>query len=295
MLISRYVASSAMAVVFRYNKYLYPAVECVVDYYYRLGGRPVPVSEVIDCMEEKGYRGIRNIYSGLEAAIQDGYVTVEYSKNGRGKRRLYVPTLLGAVDAGIYKAVAEALYGEGVPSLETVKAIICSMRGVIFWVAVRGLVINTILATILKRLMPLCGGSNKCMELSDEIGSRTLKAIEYSVLFKAIAGIDVRGLRLAGIKMGSLPLSWLSYLMVAAEGNAYQIVLGHLVLGDVKAFLGSLSWEKNVEGYLQALIGEGYKDHPLTKELEKTYFDTLRRARHTIISLARFARNQWCS
>jgi hypothetical protein len=246
-------------------------------------------------MEEKGYRGIRNIYSGLEAAVQDGYVTVEYSKNGRGKRRLYVPTLLGTVDAGIYKAVAEALYGEGVPSLETVKAIICSMRGVIFWVAVRGLVINTILATILKRLMPLCGGSNKCMELSDEIGSRTLKAIEYSVLFKAIAGIDVRGLRLAGIKMGSLPLSWLSYLMVAAEGNAYQIVLGHLVLGDVKAFLGSLSWEKNVEGYLQALIGEGYKDHPLTKELEKTYFDTLRRARHTIISLARFARNQWCS
>lgn len=295
MLISRYVASSAMAVVFRYNKYLYPAVECVVDYYYRLGGRPVPVSEVIDCMEEKGYRGIRNIYSGLEAAIQDGYVTVEYSKNGRGKRRLYVPTLLGAVDTGIYKAVVEALYGEGVPSLETVKAIICSMRGVIFWVAVRGLVINTILSTILKRLMPLCGGSNKCMELSDEIGSRTLKAIEYSVLFKAIAGIDVRGLRLAGIKMGSLPLSWLSYLMVAAEGNAYQIVLGHLVLGDVKVFWGSLSWEENVEGYLQALIGEGYKDHPLTKELEKTYFDTLRRAGHTIISLARFARNQWCS
>jgi len=294
MLISRYVASSAMAVVFRYNKYLYPAVECVVDYYYRLGGRPVPVSEVIDCMEEKGYRGIRNIYSGLEAAIQDGYVTVEYSKNGRGKRRLYVPTLLGAVDTGIYKAVAEALYGEGVPSLETVKAIICSMRGVIFWVAVRGLVINTILATILKRLMPLCGGSNKCMELSDEIGSRTLKAIEYSVLFKAIAGIDVRGLHFAGIKMGGLPLSWLSYLMFAAEGNAYQIVLGHLVLGDVKAFWGSLSWENNIEGYLQALIGEGYENHPLTKELKKNYFDTFIRAEHIIISLARFARNQWC-
>jgi len=54
----------------------------------------------------EGYSGVRNIYYGLEASIQDGYVVVEYSKDGRGKRRLYVPTLLGAVDAGIYRAVS---------------------------------------------------------------------------------------------------------------------------------------------------------------------------------------------
>jgi len=122
--------------VFRFNKYLYPTVECVIKRHAELGGEPVPVGSILECMRGEGYSGVRNIYYGLEASIQDGYVVVEYSKDGRGKRRLYVPTLLGAVDAGIYRAVAEALYSGESPSPESVRAFICSMRHPIFWIAV---------------------------------------------------------------------------------------------------------------------------------------------------------------
>jgi hypothetical protein len=154
--------------VFRFNKYLYPTVECIVKMHAELGGEPVPVSSILECMRGEGYSGIRNIYYGLEASIQDGYVVVEYSKDGRGKRRLYVPTLLGAVDAGIYRAFSEALYSEP-PSPETVRAFLCSMRYPIFWIAVGRL-----------------AGSIA----SGDRGSVTT----YSILVKALTGVEVTGM-----------------------------------------------------------------------------------------------------
>jgi len=155
--------------VFRFNKYLYPTVGCIVKMHAELGGEPVPVSSILECMRGEGYSGVRNIYYGLETAIQDGYVTVEYSKNGRGKRRLYVPTLLGAVDAGIYKAVVEALYSGEPPSLESVRAFLCSIKHPIFWVAVSR----------------LAGGIAS--------GDRGL-VITYSILVKALTGVEIVGM-----------------------------------------------------------------------------------------------------
>jgi len=155
--------------VFRFNRYLYPTVECIVKMHAELGGGPVPVSSILECMRGEGYSGIRNIYYGLEASIQDGYVIVEYSKNGRGKRRLYVPTLLGAVDAGIYRAVVEALYSGESPSPEVVRAFLCSMKHPIFWIAVSRL-----------------AGSIAS-------GDRGL-VITYSILVKALTGVEVLGM-----------------------------------------------------------------------------------------------------
>jgi len=155
--------------VFRFNRYLYPTVECIVKRHAELNGEPVPISSILECMRGEGYSGVRNIYYGLEASIQDGYVVVEYSKDGRGKRRLYVPTLLGAVDAGIYRAVAEALYSGESPSPDSFRAFLCSIKHPIFWIAVGRL-----------------AGSIA----SGDRGS----VITYSILVKALTGVEIVGM-----------------------------------------------------------------------------------------------------
>jgi len=189
--------------VFRFNRYLYPTVECIIKRHAELDGEPVPVSSILECMRGNGYSGIRNIYYGLEASIQNGYITVEYSKDGRGERRLYVPTLLGAVDAGIYKAVAEALYSGDSPSPESVRAFLCSMRHPIFWIAVSR----------------LAG--------SIALGDRGL-VTTYSVLVKALIGSEVVG----------MPKARLAVIINKVLNEVYDIATGVLEIENHPRFSG---------------------------------------------------------
>ena len=189
--------------MFRFNKYLYPTVECIVKRHAELNGEPVPVGSILECMRGNGYSGVRNIYYGLEAAIQDGYVVVEYSKGGRGKRRLYVPTLLGAVDAGIYRAVSGVLYSGESPSPESVRAFICSMRHPIFWIAVSRL-----------------AGSITS-------GDRGL-VTTYSVLVKALIGSEVVG----------MPKARLAVVTNNILNEVYSIATGVLEIENHPRFSG---------------------------------------------------------
>ena len=203
--------------MFRFNKYLYPTVECIVKMHAELGGEPVPVSSILECMRGGGYSGIRNIYYGLEAAVQDGYVVVEYSKNGRGKRRLYVPTLLGAVDAGIYRAVVEALYNGDSPSPDSFRAFLCSIKHPIFWIAVSR----------------LAGGIAS--------GDRGL-VITYSILVKA----------LIGSKVVSMPRGRLALVVGNILNEVYSITTCLLGFGNT-CFEGGVM--TNGVGVLRRAIG----------------------------------------
>jgi hypothetical protein len=95
---------------YRFNRYLFPFVDSVVRLYYRLK-KPVPISDIADWLrDEYGISGVRNVYEGRDAALEDGYV----AEVRVGKWVRYVPTADGAVDAGIYSGLQHGQRGGGI-------------------------------------------------------------------------------------------------------------------------------------------------------------------------------------
>jgi len=79
---------------YRFNRYLFPFVDCTITLYAE-SGEPVPISDIADCMRDyHGITGVRNVYEGRDAALEDGYIRVVPV----GGRRGYVPTPLGVID-----------------------------------------------------------------------------------------------------------------------------------------------------------------------------------------------------
>jgi len=268
-----------MAVAPRFNKYLYPTVMCVIFRHGRLLGKPVPVYDLVNCMREWGYRGMRNIYAGLNAAVQDGYII---NVNSGNERPLYVPTLLGAVDAGIYMAVVNTLYGGATPSPETARIFISTMRGVVFWAAVREFFFSVAVSTVLRRLGAIIARNARNVPLefylrvADEHDFHSGNAIDYSMIIKALTEGEVKG----------LPKDLLANLIVDTYHNTYYIVYKILSYGIV-------SLKREVEDYLHKLVGEGQEKQSLINELMKTLDEIAERAKRATIPLAyRFARSQ---
>jgi len=267
-----------MAVAPRFNKYLYPTVECVIFRHGELLGKPVPVYDLVNCMRKWGYRGMRNIYAGLNAAVQDGYII---NVNSGNERPLYVPTLLGAVDAGIYRAVVNTLYGGATPSPETARIFISTMRGVVFWAAVREFFFSVAASTVLKRLGAIIARTTPpdlefYLRLDSEYDYRSGSAIDYSMIIKALTEGEVKG----------LPKDLLANLIVDTYHNTYYIVYEILSYSIV-------SLKREVEDYLHKLVGEGQEKQSLINELMKTLDEIAERAKRATIPLAyRFARSQ---
>ncbi|MFP3240497.1 MAG: hypothetical protein RXQ94_05115 [Caldivirga sp.] len=268
-----------MAVAPRFNKYLYPTVMCVIFRHGWLRGKPVPVYDLVNCMREWGYRGMRNIYAGLNAAVQDGYII---NVNSGNERPLYVPTLLGAVDAGIYMAVVNTLYGGAIPSPETARIFISTMRGVVFWAAVREFFFSVAVSTMLRRLGAIIARNARNVPLefylrvADEYDFHAGFAIDYSMIIKALTEGEVKG----------LPKDLLANLIVDTYHNTYYIVYKILSYGIV-------SLKREVEDYLHKLVGEGQEKQSLINELMKTLDEIAERAKRATIPLAyRFARSQ---
>jgi len=79
---------------YRFNRYLFPFVDCTITLYAE-SGEPVPISDIADCMRDyHGITGVRNVYEGRDAALENGYIRAVPV----GGRRGYVPTPLGVID-----------------------------------------------------------------------------------------------------------------------------------------------------------------------------------------------------
>jgi len=90
---------------YRFNKYLVPFVDCTITLYAELG-EPVPISDIADCMRDyHGITGVRNVYEGRDAALNNGYVETE----SVGGRTRYVPVGEGVVHTAIYLALGDVV------------------------------------------------------------------------------------------------------------------------------------------------------------------------------------------
>jgi hypothetical protein len=82
----------------RYSKYMFPFVDCVIRLYSELG-KPVPISDVEDCMRDiHALRSTGGQYEGRDAALDNGFVIGVPV----GRRTRYVPTMEGVVSTGLY-------------------------------------------------------------------------------------------------------------------------------------------------------------------------------------------------
>jgi len=89
----------------RYSRYMFPFVDCVIRLYSELG-KPVPISDVEDCMRDiHALRSTGGQYEGRDAALINGYVKTEPV----GGRTRYVPKAEGVVNTAIYLALKEKL------------------------------------------------------------------------------------------------------------------------------------------------------------------------------------------
>jgi hypothetical protein len=87
----------------RFSIYMFPFVDCMIRLYSELG-KPVPISDVEDCMRDiYALRSTSGLYDGRDAALDNGFV-ISVSV---GRRTRYVPTAEGVVNTAIYLALKE--------------------------------------------------------------------------------------------------------------------------------------------------------------------------------------------
>ena len=113
----------------RLSKHTYLAVACLTVEYAKVG-RPVRQADVAGCMRVRFGRSHSELARrGLYSAECLGYARAIPSKpkSSRSGRLLYVPTLEGVVDAGIYLGLKDAL-GEDVVNKLPTNALSCYMR-----------------------------------------------------------------------------------------------------------------------------------------------------------------------
>jgi len=90
---------------YRFNTYLFPTVDCVIEVYAK-NGRPAKYVELLRCLEEEhGIRGKRSLDGGLDAGIKNDYIKAV----PMGGRSGYEPTTNGVVDTALYLALKEKL------------------------------------------------------------------------------------------------------------------------------------------------------------------------------------------
>jgi len=188
---------------FRFNKYMFPFIDCVIRIYADSGG-PIPIKSIIECMKERhGIRGVRNIYEGRDAAVDNGYITEVHVTP---KRYYYVPTLIGTIDTGIYQALAKTLSSSVKSSPETMYTFIRFMRFMVFWDSLRKYDNVPWIMDFNKVYYYKCnmclGQSNcprnlidSCNMIEEVIKSLRDELFYGAVIAKAIAGVEVRGLK----------------------------------------------------------------------------------------------------
>jgi len=274
---------------FRFNKYMFPFIDCVIRIYADSGG-PIPISSIIECMKEHhGIRGVRNIYEGRDAAVDNGYIIEVHVKGNRGytsKRYYYVPTLIGTIDAGIY----QALLNSGIESSpETVHTFLRLMRFIVYWDAVSRYV-NAALILLTRKLAAHlnCGsclsqGEGKCAKyhicesVVIKIAFWSLRLFYGAVIAKAIAGVEVKDLKpkeLAGVMMEAYTIATEYVEILRSDNYFYSLLLETLKEGYIERSL----FEDMVNSFMKrrraARNAAFYVTHQLVMNINKPVTDT---------------------
>jgi len=180
---------------YRFNRYLFPFVDCTITLYAE-SGEPVPISDIADCMREKyGIKGVRNIYEGKDAALDNGYVKTK----SVGGRTRYVPVGEGVVHTAIYLALGDVI--NSVPPHALPFLIECARASLVTVLVPRltpGTPEHHYLVRYLINELEFTLAFGEQGELVDlevgftEQGRRVM--FELFVALKMLAGIDVMGL-----------------------------------------------------------------------------------------------------
>ena len=180
---------------YRFNKYLFPFVDCTITLYAELG-EPVPISDIADCMRDNhGITGVRNVYEGRDAALEDGYIRAVPV----GGRRGYVPTAEGIVHTAIYLALRD-IVGDVPP--HALPFLIECVRTSLITILIPRLTPGTLEHYYLMRYLMdeieftlTLGGQGEVLDFQvgfTEHGRRIM--FELFVALKMLAGIKVMGL-----------------------------------------------------------------------------------------------------
>jgi Mor family transcriptional regulator len=180
---------------YRFNRYLFPFVDCTITLYAE-SGEPVPISDIADCMREKyGIKGVRNIYEGRDAALDNSYVKTK----SVGGRTRYVPVGEGVVHTAIYLALGDVI--NSVPPHALPFLIEC-VRSTLITILIPRLTPGTLEHYYLMRYLMdeieftlALGGQGEVLDFQvglSEHGRRIM--FELFVALKMLAGIEVMGL-----------------------------------------------------------------------------------------------------
>jgi hypothetical protein len=176
----------------RLSKHTYLAVACLVEEYAKVSG-PVRQTDVASCM--KKYLGKSHpefARRGLYSAECLGYAKAIPSKprSRRSGRLLYVPTLEGVVDAGIYLGLKDAL-GEDVVNKLPTDALPCYIRLVRIVVGVHTWTLAFTMQWLSKLMNIIHGVKPSPEDKAITVNLTFLRFIESKMLF----GIEVRDLK----------------------------------------------------------------------------------------------------
>jgi hypothetical protein len=173
---------------YRFNTYLFPTVDCVVEVYAK-NGRPARYVELLRCLEEEhGIRGKRSLDSGLDAGVEDGYIEAVPV----GGRRGYIPTAEGVVHTAIYIALRDVM--DDVPSHALPYLIECARSSLVLALIpqlTQGMPDHELFRFLLKQLDNALSKSGSKLGLLD---MRTVM-LGYYVALKMLAGIEVKHLK----------------------------------------------------------------------------------------------------
>jgi hypothetical protein len=169
---------------------MYFAVDCLILAFNGSKGGPVRLTDVAECMRDQYHMsGVELARRGLHSAECLGYARAIPSKRSRyGSRMLFMPTLEGAVDTGIYIGLGVELKeaGESKPLGEKVKEVLAGDE-----VSILALPIETVVY-IIRFVRPILYG--EFLRRIYSSGSREERYLS-AIIVKALAGIEVRGLR----------------------------------------------------------------------------------------------------
>jgi hypothetical protein len=180
---------------YRFNRYLFPFVDCTIILYAE-SGEPVPISDIADCMRDvHGIKGVRNVYEGRDAALDNGYVKTK----SVGGRTRYVPVGEGVVHTAIYLALGDVI--NSVPPHALPFLIEC-VRSSLITILIPRLTPDTLEHYYLMRYLMdeieftlALGGQGEVLDFQvglSEHGRRIM--FELFVALKMLAGIKVMGL-----------------------------------------------------------------------------------------------------
>jgi len=180
----------------RLSRYMYIAVDCLILAFNGSEGRPVRLIDVAECMRDQYHMsGVELARRGLHSAECLGYARAIPSKRSRyGSRMLFTPTLKGAVDTGIYIGLGVELKeaGESKPLGEGIGKVLAEEFGEVKGkVSILALPIEAIVH-IIRFVRPIL-----YWEFLRRIYSESPREERYlsAIIVKALAGIEVRGLR----------------------------------------------------------------------------------------------------